>query len=66
MPKSFEKITLVGISEKSISDAVEVAVKEASSNATVSWFEVDEIRGRLNSSGNLEYQVTVSIGRKLN
>lgn len=65
MAKSFEKITLVGISDKSISDAVDIAVKEASLNYIVSWFEVTEIRGRINAENNLEYQVTVLIGRKI-
>ncbi len=65
MAKSFEKIVLVGISDKSISDAAETAVREAAESGMVSWFEVKEIRGRLTQDNKIEYQVTVEIGRKL-
>ncbi len=66
MANSFEKVIRVGISTKSFSDAVEQAVKEAAAEGTVNWFEVTEHRGRVLPDGNLEFQVTVNIGRKLN
>jgi len=31
----------------------------------VSWFEVIEERGRITSGGEIEFQVKVSIGKKL-
>lgn len=66
MANSFEIIVRVGISTKSFSDAVEQAVKEAAKEGTVNWFKVEEYRGRVLADGNLEFQATVNIGRKLN
>lgn len=66
MSNNFEIIIRVGISTESISKAVESAVEEANKEKKVSWFEVTEQRGRLNSEGKLEFQITVKIGRKLN
>ncbi len=65
MANNFEIIERVGISTESISKAVENVVLEANNEQKVSWFEVTEQRGRVNSEGKLEYQVTVKIGRKL-
>ncbi len=64
MTKTFEIITLVGISCESISDAVKTAVEEANTKYQVSWFEVVDQRGRFNQDGKIEYQVTVKIGIK--
>lgn len=65
MSNSFEIIERVGISNISSSDAINNAVKEAHEEKRVSWFEVQEERGRVTSEGELEFQVTVKIGRKL-
>jgi flavin-binding protein dodecin len=65
MSSTFEKIIRIGLSTKSFSDAVEQAVKEAAEQTPVSWFEVVENRGRVLPDGNIEYQVTINIGRKL-
>ncbi|MFC2083970.1 dodecin family protein [Bacteroidota bacterium] len=65
MSSSFEIIKRVGISNKSISDAVENVVKEANEEQKVGWFEVIEQRGRLTEDGGIEYQITVKIGRRL-
>lgn len=61
----FEKKTVVGISTKSISDAIEKVVKQHNSVNQISWFEVTEIRGRLTQTGEIEYQVTINIGQKI-
>lgn len=63
---SFEKRQVVGISTKSISDAIEKVVKQNNSKNPVSWFEVVEIRGRLTQTGEIEYQVTINLGQKTN
>jgi len=65
MTKNFEIIERVGISTKSVSDAIDSAVKEANTEKPVAWFEVNETRGRVNSEGNLEFQVSIKIGRKI-
>lgn len=65
MSKSFEIIERVGISNLSISDAIKSAVTEANQQKKVGWFEVAEQRGRVTQNGEIEYQVTLKIGRKL-
>ncbi|MDF1611072.1 MAG: dodecin family protein [Stygiobacter sp.] len=66
MSKNFEIIELVGISTQSISDAIQQVVLEVSKQKKVGWFEVTEQRGRVNSEGKIEFQVTVKIGTKIN
>jgi flavin-binding protein dodecin len=65
MADSFEIIERVGISNISSSDAIKNAVKQANEEKKVGWFEVVEERGRITGEGDVEYQVTVKIGRKL-
>ena len=65
MSKSFEIVERVGISLVSSSEAIKSAVKEANSENKVGWFEVIEERGRVTGDGEVEFQVTVKIGRKL-
>jgi flavin-binding protein dodecin len=61
----FKKVTLVGTSTKSLTEAVVNAVNKASqAEGNVSWFEVLEQRGRVNGA-QIEYQVTVCVGVKL-
>jgi flavin-binding protein dodecin len=66
MSKSFEIIERVGISTTSSSEAIKSVVKEANDENRVGWFEVIEERGRVMEDGEIEFQVTVKIGRKLN
>lgn len=66
MSKTYEIIERTGISTESVDDAIRNAVVEANQEKPVSWFEVAEIRGRVNQEGKVEFQVTVKIGRKLN
>ena len=65
MASSFEIIERVGISSVSSSDAIKNAVNEANEEKKVGWFEVAEERGRITQEGEIEFQVTVKIGRKL-
>ena len=65
MATNFEMVERVGVSSVSISDAIKSAVFDARKERAVAWFEVAGIRGRMTDSGDLEYQVTVKIGRKL-
>lgn len=66
MAKMFEIIERVGISTENISEAVKIAVFEANKEKPVSWFSVEEQRGRVNSDGKIEFQVSLKIGRKIN
>jgi dodecin len=62
----YSKITLVGTSEKSFSDAAAIAVAKASETIqNISWFEVVEQRGSVVDGKIQEFQVTVSIGARV-
>ncbi len=61
----FKKVELVGTSSKSLSDAVANAVAKArQSDPNLRWFEVVEQRGAL-VNGEIQYQVTIKVGVKL-
>ena len=66
MSKAYKKIEIVGVSEKSLSDAIEGAIEKASETMHgLAWFEVSEMRGRIDKGKVAEYQATVLIGFKL-
>ena len=65
MAKSFEIIERVGVSTVSSTEAIKSAVLEANNERKVGWFEVSEVRGRVTQEGQVEFQVTIKIGRKL-
>jgi flavin-binding protein dodecin len=63
--KVFKGVEIVGTSDQSFSQAIEVAVKRARQTLReLSWFVVEEMRGGL-QSGRLEYQVTLRVYFKL-
>jgi len=62
----YKKIDLVGTSEKSFAEATRAAVEEAAKTVRgMSWFEVKEQRGAIRDGEVAEFQVTVSIGFRL-
>ena len=59
----YKKVTLVGTSEKSFSDAAAVAIAKASETLRhMSWFEVVEQRGSIVDGKIQQFQVTLSVG----
>jgi len=63
---TYQKIQLVGTSNKSLSDAISVAVaKAAELIKDPSWFEVIEQRGAIANGKVQQFQVTISVGGKL-
>jgi len=61
----FKKLELVGTSNKSLSDAIANAVARAKQmEPNLRWFEVVEQRGAV-IDGEIQYQVTISLGVKL-
>ncbi|MDH7515054.1 MAG: dodecin family protein [Bacteroidota bacterium] len=63
MTTAFEFVEVVGVSTKSVEDAVQNAVRHVSATRGVSWFEIVSIRGRIvEPSRETEYQVTVKFG----
>ncbi len=64
--KAYKKIEVVGCSSESVERAVALAVgKAAQSVHGLSWFEVKEIRGAIADGKPAEWQVTVTLGFKL-
>jgi len=59
----FKKIEVVGTSPTSLSDAVAVAIAKASETVrNMSWFEVIEQRGSIADGKVQQFQVTISVG----
>ena len=67
MDRVYKKVDIVGVSETSFSDAVEVAVRRAAETIeNISWFEVAELRGAVSDGKITQYQVTVKLGFRVN
>ena len=61
--KVYKKIDVVGTSSMNLEDAIQRAVtKSSESLRNMSWFEVGEIRGRIEEDTVSQWQVTVTIG----
>ena len=59
----YKTIDLVGTSEGGVSEAIQAAVSRASQTLKgLEWFEVGQIRGRIDGGKVAEYQVAVKIG----
>ncbi len=59
----YKVIQLVGSSDKSIEDAIQVAVRRASTTLKhLRWFEVVETRGHIEDGRVRHYQVTLNVG----
>ncbi len=66
MSKTYKKIEIVGTSPKSFEEAVRNGIGRASETVkNMDWFEVDELRGRIDDGAVAEYQVTLKVGFRL-
>lgn len=66
MSNTYKKIEIVGTSEKSYEDAIQSGVKRAAQTVkNMDWFEVDELRGRIENGAVAEFQATLKIGFRL-
>lgn len=64
--KAYKLIEVVGTSKESFAKAAEAAVRKASESVhNLDWFEVTQMRGRIDGGNLAEYQVTVKIGFRL-
>ena len=62
----YKKIEIVGSSNESVSAAIEQAVAKASRTLhNLDWFEVTEVRGRIQDGKIADYQVTLKVGFRL-
>jgi hypothetical protein len=63
MSNVYKIIELVGSSEKSIEDAIEIAIKRADQTVrNLRWFEVIQTRGRIEHGAVKDYQVVLKAG----
>ena len=66
MAGTYKLIELVGTSPKSLEEAVQSAVTDASKSLReLAWFEVLEQRGRIKDGVVVEYQVKVHVAFKV-
>ena len=66
MSGTYKKIELVGTSPVSFAEAVKTAIEEASKSVRhMNWFEVVEQRGFVKDGRVAEFQVTISVGFKI-
>lgn len=65
MKKSFETIERTGVPTKNFSSSADDIVLKAHQEKHVSFYKVNEWRGRMDENGKTEFQVIVQIGRKL-
>jgi dodecin len=57
---------IVGSSADSIDDAIQGAIKRASRTLhNLDWFEVTQVRGRIDGNARCEFQVTLKVGFRL-
>lgn len=62
----YKLIELVGTSMKSSDDAIAMALEKASKSLhNLDWFEVQEIRGRIQEGKVDHYQVKLKVGFRL-
>ena len=66
MDKTYKKIEIVGTSADSYDEAVRNGVKRAAETVNnLDWFEVVELRGRIDDGAVAEFQATLKIGFRL-
>lgn len=66
MDRVYKLVELVGTSPKSFTDAVERGVKRAAKTLhNLDWFEVTEMRGRIEDGKVSQYQVKIKVGFRL-
>lgn len=63
MSDTFKMVTVVGTSTESYEAAIDSAVADAAGTLRqLGWFEVKELRGRIDDGKVAEFQVKVEIG----
>ncbi len=66
MGATFKVIEVCGTSSRGVTEAIESAIATAASSLrNLAWFEVGEVRGRIQDQKVAEYQVVMKIGFKL-
>jgi dodecin len=59
----YKHVELVGSSQNSIEEAVQVAIKKASQSIrNMRWFEMTNLRGHIDNGMVAHWQVTIKVG----
>jgi dodecin len=63
----YKKVEIIGVSKKSIEDAIQTAVSKAHKTLEkISWFELGDVRGHVGDDGLItEYQVVLKVSFQL-
>jgi flavin-binding protein dodecin len=63
----YKKVEIIGVSKSGFEDAIQVAITKAhKSLEAISWFEVMEMRGHVDTDGRVcEYQVVIKVAFQL-
>jgi flavin-binding protein dodecin len=60
---TYKMVQVVGTSSRSCDDAIQSAIRDAASTLRhLTWFEVEETRGRIENGKVVEYQVKLQLG----
>jgi len=66
MSNVYKKIEVIGTSDQSFAKAAQAAVERASKTLHgLNWFEVTEMRGKIDDGKITEFQVSMQLGLKL-
>lgn len=66
MERTYKKIELIGVSEKSYEEAIKNAVSKASQSLRgLDWFEVVDQRGKIIDGKVAQFQVVLKVAFKL-
>lgn len=66
MSKTYKMVTVVGTSSTSPQEAIRQGVADAGKSLrNLHWFEVQEIRGRIDDGEVAEFQVTMQLGLRV-
>ena len=65
--RTYKKVEVIGISDSGIEAAIQQAISKAQKSLDkLSWFEVQDIRGHIDSEGQVdEYQVILKVAFEL-
>ncbi len=66
MDRTYKLVEIVGTSAESFADSVRNGVERASKSLrNLDWFEVTEMRGRIEDGKVAQFQVTMKVGFRL-
>ena len=64
--KTYKMVELVGTSKESFAKAADTAVRKAAESLHgLDWFEVTEMRGRIDDGKVVQYQVKLKVGFRI-